>query len=549
MERPRTVHPRFVLTGLCLLALGACRAPGDWAEEADREVYALVSARRASLFGDDSPVRVEPPRDSLRERVLAGTAGPKLELGLLDCLEVAAESQREFQARRERLYLAALDVTLERWLLGWRPQADGDLFLDGAGEEAESVSGAFSPSLQRTLASGADVVLDAGLSLFRFVSTGDSGALSSSFGFSITQPLLRGAGREIVLEDLTQAERDLVYELRAFERFRRTLAFDVALLYFRLLQQLDSVAIERRNRDNLRVLSERNAALAEAGRLSEIQADQARQDVLRSESRLVQIQADYETRLDEFKLFLGLPIDCEIELDRGELERFRQEAEVALELDESEAVAFALEHRLDNLTSRDRVEDARRRARVAADALRLGLDLDVAADASSQEGQPLEYDFSEATWSVGLLFDLPVGKLPERNAYRSALIALQAAQRSAEEFAETIETDVRDELRVIESTLEDYRIQRNAVELAERRVASAELSLQAGRATTRDILEAREALVAAQNASTAALIDYVLARLSLFRDLELLRVDEGGLHTALGEWEAWRAARREGIEP
>lgn len=518
-------------------------------EQADREVYALISARRASLFGEDAPVRVEPPEDSLRGRVLAGREGPVLELSLLDCLEAAAESQREFQARRERLYLAALDVTLERWRLGWRPAASGDLSLEGTGDEAQSVSGAFSPSLRRTLASGAEVVLDAGLSLFRFVSTGDSGALSSSLGLSITQPLLRGAGREIVFENLIQSERDLLYELRSLERFRRTLAFDVASRYFRLLQQLDSVENERRNRDNLRVLAERNAALAEAGRLSEIQADQARQDVLRSESRLVQIQANYETRLDEFKLFLGLPIECEIELDPSELDRLEQETEVELDIGGDDAIAFALEHRLDYQTSVDQVEDAERGVRVAADALRLGLDLAASVDAGSADGRPLRYDLSDTTWSLGLLLDLPVGKLPERNALRSALIALQAVRRAKEEFAETIETNVRDELRVIESTLEDYRIQRNAVTLAARRAESAELSLQAGRATTRDILEAREALVGAQNASTAALIDYALARLSLFRDLELLRVDENGIHTATDLWDRWRTDRAQEIEP
>ena len=45
----------------------------------------------------------------------------------------------------------------------------------------------------------------------------------------------------------------------------------------------------------------------------------------------------------------------------------------------------------------------------------------------------------------------------------------------------------------------------------------------------RDILEAQDARVSAQNALTAAVIDYRLAELDLQRDMGLLQVDEQGL--------------------
>jgi outer membrane protein TolC len=67
------------------------------------------------------------------------------------------------------------------------------------------------------------------------------------------------------------------------------------------------------------------------------------------------------------------------------------------------------------------------------------------------------------------------------------------------------------------------------VVLAERRVESTRLSLEAGRAATRDLLEAQASLLAAQNAATQALIDYELARLALYRDLEVLRMESSGI--------------------
>ena len=55
------------------------------------------------------------------------------------------------------------------------------------------------------------------------------------------------------------------------------------------------------------------------------------------------------------------------------------------------------------------------------------------------------------------------------------------------------------------------------------------MSLEAGRAQIRDILEAQEALLSAQNALTAAVINYQVTELELQRDVGLLEVDEKGL--------------------
>jgi len=89
--------------------------------------------------------------------------------------------------------------------------------------------------------------------------------------------------------------------------------------------------------------------------------------------------------------------------------------------------------------------------------------------------------------------------------------------------------DLRADLRQAAATIETNEIQRGAVLLAERRVASARLRLAAGRADTRDILEAQEDLLQAKNAATRSTVDHHLALLALWRDVEVLRVDESGI--------------------
>ena len=92
-----------------------------------------------------------------------------------------------------------------------------------------------------------------------------------------------------------------------------------------------------------------------------------------------------------------------------------------------------------------------------------------------------------------------------------------------------IKLAIRNGLSRLLETRESIQIQAEAVRVAERRVASTKLFLEAGRSEIRDLLEAQDALVTAQNALTAALISYRVSELALQRDLGVLMVDERGL--------------------
>jgi outer membrane protein TolC len=396
----------------------------------------------------------------------------------------------------------------------------------------------------RLFVGGGRLVASLGANLFRFVSTGDGWDTISNLSLAFTQPLLSGSGRLVATEALTQAERDLVYEVRSFERFRRSFSVDVARRMYDLLEALEQLENQRRNYQGLVVLRERNEALAEAGRLSDIQVDQARQNELRSENQILSQEADLRRRFDDFKLFLGLPIETPIRLDPGEFERLVAEDPLLERLDDATGIEIALAERLDLLNTHGVLEDRGRRVAIAEDDLRAGLDLTLAADSTSDVGRPASFALDRTAWTAGLTLDLPIDKIAERNALRRSLIDLEAARRELERSSDQIDADVRDSLRRARTTRQSHVIQVGAVALGERRVASAELNLQAGRASTRDLLEAQDDLLEARNAATSALIDFTLARLELYLDLEMSRVDEAGIGVAPELDERLREERR-----
>ena len=124
---------------------------------------------------------------------------------------------------------------------------------------------------------------------------------------------------------------------------------------------------------------------------------------------------------------------------------------------------------------------------------------------------------------------MPLDRLAERNIYRESLIALMQQQRDYDNSIDTVKLEVRQAYRLLLESAEQYQIQKNGVELAAKRVESTSLLLEAGRLTARDLLDAQTALLAAQNALTAALIDHTIAKLKFFSDIGVLQVRPDGM--------------------
>lgn len=139
-----------------------------------------------------------------------------------------------YQQEIETLYLSALDVSTERFFLGNQLfagysaayTADGKLRRGGGGNSSSTLSnGAFSRgargiALQRQFTNGAEMIVGLANSLTWQLAGPDTQTASTVIDFSFIQPLLRGGGRDVVMERLTLAERTLLYNVRSFERFR-----------------------------------------------------------------------------------------------------------------------------------------------------------------------------------------------------------------------------------------------------------------------------------------------------------------------------------------
>lgn len=474
------------------------------------------------------------------------SAGDTPVLSLLDALQIAAQYSREFQNRKEEVFDAALGLDLEQerfrttWegVLSsmWSTEKGGAQRRTGLTHEADG-------GLEHLFKNGISFTLAAGLDLVQLL-TGERvvsrGIVADT---SISIPLLRGSGAEVVAEPLTQAERDLRYAMWEFERYRRTFAVDVATGYMQVLETNNQVRTARDNYERLIEARRRATRMAEAGRLPGIQVDQALQDELRARRSWVGARQSSRQRLDQFRILLGLPPDADVRLDDAELKRLQAvvsatpgggAAEYSDQDPPHELLEKALRQRRDLKISRARLEDRERAIMVAADALKAEATL--LGSGSTGEGRSLSqaeaddgvFAPARGRYTALLSLDLPLERHAETVALRRAILAREQQLRNYAALEDEVKYQVRNAWGQMREALETIRIQEQAVKVARRRVASTGLFLKAGRIQMRDLLEAQDALVAADNALVGAQIEYLIAELRLKRDLGELELDYSG---------------------
>lgn len=521
----------LALAAVSMLCLAGCAlSRTGQVDRADRDAYAVISEKMEAVSGRAPAFSIdfEPGAPGSLDRYPGeGDSGPAV-LSLADTLEIAARHSREYQERREQLYLRALALTSQRHLYEPRVSgAGGTLGAERSGGSSR-LSAGLNLSLLQWLADGARLTLDLSGNFARLLSGDPRETIGLAAGFNVFQPFFRGAGRAIAQENLTRAERETIYQVRSFLRYQRSFSVDIAGRWFQLAQQAKILENEEANYRRLADNLERVGMLGEAGRVPMIQVDQARQDTLAAEERLVVSRAAYRQALDNFKVRLGLPPGVDLRLRDEDLDALlgREIPWPALDLEAAREKALA--GRLDLLNTRDAVEDAGRAVEIAADALRPRLDLRASHTLNARVSGP---GSTSRRTALGLEGEIPVDRVNPGNAYRQALLSFDQSRRAAALFADNVELQVRDAWGTLEQARQSLEIEMRSLELARRRTEGVNLLMDAGRASQRDVQEAQASLLQAQNAVVRTVVSYYRAYLEFLRDTELLPIGANGVWT------------------
>lgn len=507
-------------------------------------------------------------------------------ISLEDALAIAVKHSRAYQARKESLYLSALSLTLDRHRytpifsgqvsgsydgdtrdvnrlsttaaiaqaapelvrdLGALTGTPADLLSRYAAlvNEATAVTGLDQPTVEvvdensvtgRTgvgvgllLKGGGQIAIDLTSNFLRYL-TGDSRvSATSALTGSITQPLLRGAGRKVAAERLTQAERTVLYELRGYTRYRQEFAVQVASQYYGVLEARDAVTNNYQSYLAFQKSAERDRAMVAEGKRKRSDLGRVQQAELNAQNGWSNSIRNYKRQLDEFKIQLGLPVDAPVVLDQSELAALHKEGLRDWDIAVEDAVEVALVTRLDLYNVRDEVDDAGRQVEVAANSLLPQLDVILFGEVGSRdENRFQEFDFERARWSLGADLDLALDRKAERNSFRSTLIAFERSRRDLDLAVDEVKLDVREAWRALDQARITYEVRRLGVQINSDRVEEQALLAELGQGDALNLVDAQNDLTAAQNELTSALVQHTIARLEFWRDMGILYIKEDG---------------------
>ena len=246
-------------------------------------------------------------------------------------VDLSVLHSRDYQFQRDRVYNFSLNLSLNRFNFQtqWFATNFTQFHHFGSGKadnESNTLSTTSNFGFSRLFGTGGQLMVDA-LNTFTWEFAGpDAGTVSTVLGINFVQPLLRRAWRDVRLESLTQDERNVLYAVRDYARFRRTFYFSIVNGrdgFLSLLLQIQNI---RNLESNLKSLNEtllEHEALFRAGVVSRIQVDQVFQRYQQGRLELILAQNQYQDSLDAYKLRLGLPPDLPVKLDESLLSPFQ----------------------------------------------------------------------------------------------------------------------------------------------------------------------------------------------------------------------------------
>lgn len=557
LPMPRPAPPQRTLYVLLLtLGVGACTS----LDPIDRKTNRLMEAESERLAGgaiassvrqleegrerspgqnDTSPTTVNPGVSELRydqaaaDRDVASALNSYANIpddapayDLRRALDRFQNTGREYISEREEYTLAAIRLLQERHLWGPRFFNDTTASIAGtAGDPDVDIPLSLINELRATqrLPYGGEVeasILWEATEQLRNSATEDY-TQATQLALSGNIPLLRGAGN-IAREGLIQAERDLVYAARTFERRRRELLVDIASDYFNLVNQLDRIRNQERSIESRQQSVERTRAEVDAGKRRALEIRQQQQNLLSAQDALIGLRESYLRSLDRFKIRLGLPVTEPIRIDRLDLELPEPAATPV------ESSLAAVRYRLDLQNRRDRLDDQRRAVANSRNLLLPDLDLagslGVATDPTEDVGN-LDFEWDRPEYSASVTFGLPLDREIERLSVRSAIISLQRALRGYEQFRDNVILSARSARRNIDQLrfsilLNEQRVENIRLQIEEQKLRDDTDPFDLTQSEDQ-LLEAENNLSQARQQLRTAVLDYLL-------ETGQLRITPGG---------------------
>ncbi|MDR1841962.1 MAG: TolC family protein [Holophagales bacterium] len=374
----------------------------------------------------------------------------------------------------------------------------------------------YSPSYSGWNRSTTSTLLEPPNTVFELPSFSNQWPYSGSWGFSYSQNLLKGFGRKAATGQLIIARRGLT---AADANFRRALQDQVALIervYWNLVNAQMNLVNKRQALDIAQQQLKENQIRVETGVLAPIEVTSSEANVALQEVAIIQAEAGLLNAKDTFvrTVYSTAESHEEIELTDAPIV-------TPLDLEESDAIETALKNRVELLTGRLDLENAKLSEDIAHSNLKPTLNASVSYNGTAISADsigPVHSDlfgFRYPGYNVNLNFVMPL----QNKSARAVNVRARANRRSAElalrdqELAITL--DVRTAYRNLQAAEKSIAASEKSRILAQATYDAEHMRFANGLSTNFVVLQRLNDLDNAKTTELDAKIAYVNAKIAL----------------------------------
>ena len=335
---------------------------------------------------------------------------------------------------------------------------------------------------------------------------------------AITQPLMRGFGKEVTLASLYNAQDTEKQNQYQFEQTIISTVVTVTSNYNSLVQNQNNVIIAKESLDNLQESLQNDEALINAGR-------RAKADLLQSQSSYASAKVTYQNSLQQLttaKLVLmntlglsesiafSVPNDLDYTPLRPDFEKCYQ---------------IALKNNPVYLSTLLSLNIAERTLLVAKDSARTQLNLSLTGSTGNGSGGPPNDGFRSLTnnknteLGAGLTLNVPIDDYTLKQQIVNAKIGLQQTQINIETATRQLRIAIYNDVTTVDSNLDAYELAKQAVVLQELNQTKLLARQKLGLISAFEVTQNQTTLNASKQQAVSSKIAYLNSLTQLYQDM------------------------------
>ncbi len=426
---------------------------------------------------------------------VAGVAEP-LELRLEQAIERALRDNRSIRDAHYAIGSSEYGLVAARQAFSVKVRPLSSINYSSS-DEREIAVWQVGGTVSRTFETGVAVAVEPS------IAKGDDG-YDADVGFSITVPLLRGLGRDVVLDEVYTNEFSIAGARRHLHRQRVETVVETVAAIYGLVREEQLIDLFRQQLVELRQHLRMTAGKERIGLARSMDVYRVEIRIKETEDSLNLARERADTMADQLKTVLAVPLEQPLTV-RAPL------SYSLITIDQSEAIDVALSRRVELRQGQADIAEARRKAQVAYHNIMPDLQL----EAAYTRGGGIGYDeflpaYDENLLSVRVSSSTDLGRSTEQARWQQSRIAVSRRQLQYAALTENIVREVRRVLNALEKSAERIALRRQQIVQATGKFRLAQVKFRHGEADNFDLMEAQGQVQQARADLVSDEINYII---------------------------------------